>query len=120
MAYFNVELETEVMVDAGSTGIVAVLYQYSPNNRNDRQVVYFALRMVTDAERRYSQCEKEALAVWGPERFWIYLMGKPFKLVTCNRAIQLILANTATSENRKIGVEIESVCLRGRAHVQQS
>jgi transposase InsO family protein len=33
--------------------------------------------------------------VWGCERFWLYLMGKPFVLVTDNRAIQLIFGNAA-------------------------
>ena len=31
--------------------------------------------------------------VYGCEKFWIFLFGKPFKLRTDNRAIQLILSN---------------------------
>ena len=109
MAFFNVKWETEVIVDASHTGIGAVLCQYNPINREDRRIVCFASRMLTDVERRYSQCEKEALAaVWGPERFWIYLMGKQFKLITDNRAIQLIFANTAA----KPPARIERLALR--------
>ena len=81
----------------------AVLCQYNPENNDDRRIVCFASRMLTDVERRYSQCEKEALAaVWGPERFWLYLIGKRFKLVTGNRAVQLIFANTATKPPARI------------------
>jgi hypothetical protein len=92
MAYFNSKWNTELVVDAGPNGIGAVLCQYNPEDSDDRRIVSFASRMLTDVERRYSQCEKEALAaVWGPERFWLYLMGKKFTLVTDNRAVQLIL-----------------------------
>ena len=70
MAYFNVKWSTEVIVDAGPSGIGAVLCQYNPENNDDRRIVCFASRMLTDVERRYSQCENEALAaVWGPSVF---------------------------------------------------
>ena len=55
----------------------------------------FTKIMLTELERRYSQSDKEALAsVWSPERFWIYLMGRRFRLVTDNCAIKLIFSNT--------------------------
>ena len=47
--------------------------------------------------------EKEALAaVWGCERFWLYLCGRPFVLVTDNRAVQLIFANTTNRPPARI------------------
>ena len=55
----------------------------------------FRIADVNGCRERYSQCEKEALAVvWGPERFWLYVVGRPFVLVTDNRAVQLIFSNT--------------------------
>jgi hypothetical protein len=63
----------------------------------------FASRQLTDVERRYSQCEKEALAaVWGCERLWIYLFGKKFTLVTDNRAVQLIFGNASSRPPARI------------------
>ena len=95
MAYFDKDWETEVIVDASPVGLGAVLCQFNPKNPKERHIVCFASRMLTDVESRYSQCEKEALAVvWGPERFWLYVVGRPFRLVTDNRAVQLIFSNT--------------------------
>ena len=48
-------------------------------------------------ERKYSQVEREALAVvYGCERFHLYLFGKPFKIITDARAIAFIYGNTKT------------------------
>ncbi len=57
--------------------------------------------MLTEVERRYSQSEKEALAVvWACERAWLYLFGQ--KLVTDNRAIKLIFRNTVAKPPARI------------------
>ena len=45
----------------------------------------------SDTEQRYSQVEREALAVvLACEKFQLYLLGRHFHLVTDNRAVQLI------------------------------
>ena len=68
-----------------------------------RPNVSFSSRLLTDVERRYSQCEKEALAaVWGCERYWLYLFGQEFLLVTDNRAVQLIYGNSAARPPARI------------------
>jgi hypothetical protein len=103
LAYFNKEWHTEVIVDAGPEGLGAVLVQINPSDKLDRKVVCFASRLLTDVERRYSQCEKEGIAaVWGCERYWMYLFGKPFVLVTDNRAIQLIFGHAAARPPARI------------------
>lgn len=103
MAYFNQDWITELVVDASPSGLGAVLTQHNPDNPRECHEVANASRMLSDVERRYSQCEKEGLAaVWGCERFWVYLMGKPFKLVTENRAIALIFASTTTRPPARI------------------
>jgi len=100
MAFFNKEWETELEVDAGPEGLGAVLTQYY---HDQRRIVAFASRLLSTTERKYSQVEKEALAiVWGCERFWLYVIGKRFKVITDNRAVQLIFSNTVAKPPPRI------------------
>ena len=62
MAYFNKDWTTELQVDASPVGLGAVLTQFNPKNPTEKHFVSFASRMLTETEKRYSQCEKEALA----------------------------------------------------------
>ena len=99
----GLEWITEVEVDASTVGVSAILSQVKANDPKDRRIVCYASRTLTDVESRYSQCEKEALAcVWGCERFWIYLFGGHFRLVTDNRAVMLIFANTTSRPPARI------------------
>ena len=51
-------------------------------------------RILSETECRYSQIEKEGLAcVWSLEALALYLINHHFKLITDNRAIQLIFSN---------------------------
>ena len=82
MAYFDPNKETELTTDASPVGLSAILSQRTPG-QNDRHVVAYASRSLSDVERRYSQTEKEALAiVWAVERLHLYLYGKQFTLLT--------------------------------------
>lgn len=48
---------------------------------------------MSDCERRYSQTEKEALAlVYACERFYNWLYGTEFELVTDHKALEYIFA----------------------------
>jgi hypothetical protein len=94
LAYYNKLWDTELIVDASPTGLGSVLVQINPNDRKQRHVIRFSSRLLTDAERKLSQCEKEGLAVvWACEHNWLYLLAKPFVIVTDNRAIQLIFGS---------------------------
>ena len=93
MAYFDPNKETEVITDASPTGLSAMLLQNTPSSDNKRVVVYVS-RTLTPVERRYSQTEKEALAiVWAIEKLHIYLYGSRFKLVTDYKSVQLIFGS---------------------------
>ncbi|UYV70371.1 hypothetical protein LAZ67_7002744 [Cordylochernes scorpioides] len=61
------------------------------SHRNDRKEdcpIAFASRTLTEAEKRYSQLEKEALSItYGDEKSRQYLLGRKFVLVTVNRPL---------------------------------
>jgi len=89
MAYFSTEAETRIIVDASPVGLGAILTQQQQDG--SYQPVIYASRTLTDTEKRYSQTEKEALAVvWGCERFQIYLLGSRFELITDHKPLEVI------------------------------
>ena len=90
LAYFKNECRTRIVADAGPTGIGAVLtitqLQYGL-----WRVISHASRNLTDVERRYSQTEKEGLAlVWACERFKLYVFRREFELETDHKPLQCI------------------------------
>ena len=89
LAYFDKTAPTKVIADASPVGLGAVLLQ--EQDGIDRPV-YYASRSLSPVERRYSQTEREALAlVWACERFHLYLFGLPeFVLVTDHKALEVI------------------------------
>lgn len=53
--------QTELVVDASPVGLGAVLYQL--NKEGERHTIANASRALSDVEKRYSQTEREALAI---------------------------------------------------------
>ena len=102
IAYFDKTKETELFTDASPTGLSAILSQKTPNT-DDRKIVSYVSRALSDVERRYSQTEKEALAiVWAIERLHIYLYGAKFTLFTDCKPLQLILCNPRSKPPARI------------------
>ena len=88
LKYFNAEAQTRIVADAGPEGLGAVLTQ---NQEENWVVLSYASRNLSDVEKRYSQTEKEALAlVWACERFNIYVFGRKFELETDHKALECI------------------------------
>jgi len=88
LAFFDKDAETQVIADAGPVGLGAVLVQIQ---NGEHRVICYASRSLSDVERRYSQTEKEALAlVWACERFHVYLLGVKFKLITDHKPLEVI------------------------------
>ena len=90
MAYFNKDKETSVVVEASPVGIPAILSQ-NTQGQNDHKIMSYASRALTDPEKKYSQTEKEALAiVWSVEHFHLFLYGAKFSLITDHKPLEVI------------------------------
>ena len=108
MAYFTKSKDTYVTVDASPVGISAILSQKS-KGREDEKIIAYASRALAEVETRYSQTEKEALAIiWGVEHFHLYLYGHDFVLVTDHKPLEVIYGN----KNSKTSARIERWVLR--------
>ena len=92
LAFYSAEAKTAVSVDASSYGLGAALLQIQSDRR--KAPVMYASRTLTDQEKRFSQIEKEALAlVWGCDRFESFLLGReePFTIETDHKPLVTIL-----------------------------
>ena len=88
LAYYNQDKKTVLITDASPVGLGGILAQES---NGKVQVVSYASRSLTSVERRYSQTEKEALAiVWACERFHVYLYGVDFDIITDHKPLEFI------------------------------
>ena len=81
MTYFNPSRPTEVLVDASPKGLGAILTQGG-------RIISYGSRALSDVESRYSQTEREMLAViWGVEHFHLYLYGARFTVKTDHKPL---------------------------------
>ena len=85
MAYFDPSKSTEIIVDASPVGLGAIFTQ-------ERKIVSYASHALTDVEQRYSQTDREMLAVaYGVEHYHLYLFGSTFTVVTDHKPLFGIL-----------------------------
>ena len=102
ISYFDITNETQVLVDASPVGLSTILAQRKPETSRSKIIAY-ASRALTDTEARYSQTEKEALAiVWGVEHFHIYLYGAPFILYAVHKPLELMYGNPLSKPPARI------------------
>lgn len=86
LGFFNREDRTLVMADASPIGLGALLIQVDRQGKH--RVISFASKSLTDTEKRYCHTEKEALSlVWSVEKFYIYLYGMQFEILTDCKAL---------------------------------
>ena len=88
LSYPQVDKDFVLQTDASDCGLGAVLAQEdSQDSQGNEHVVAYASRTLRDRERHYSAMEREALTiVFATQNFRVYLLGKPFHLITDNRA----------------------------------
>ena len=95
LAYFDPQAESVIQVDASSRGLGAVLIQHG-------KPIAFASKSLSDCEQRYTNIEREMLAVvFGCERFHMYVYGKSFVLESDHKPLEMInLKNLAAAPQR--------------------
>lgn len=87
---YNPELPLLLATDASKIGLGAVLSHRMPDGR-ERPIAY-ASRTLSGTERKYSQIDKEALAiVWAVQKFFFYLYARHFTLFTDHKPLTQIL-----------------------------
>ncbi|XP_011171782.2 uncharacterized protein K02A2.6-like [Solenopsis invicta] len=90
---FDPSLPVTVSCDANPVGIAGVLSHIIDGV--ERPVEYMA-RALTAAERNYSQLDREAVAiVFSIQKFYRYLYGRSFTLITDNRPLTRIFQQDA-------------------------
>lgn len=92
LGHYEPDLSLVLAVDSSSYGLGAVLSQRAPSGKE--HVVSCASRTLTDTEQRYSQPDKEALAiVYGVTRHHQYLFGRKFLLRSDHKALSYIFGS---------------------------
>ena len=90
LIHYNPSQQLTLMCDASPYGVGAVLSQI--DEQGVERPVAYASRTLSQAERNYSQLEKEALAlIFGTKRFHNYLYGCSFTLYTDHKPLQGLL-----------------------------
>ena len=85
LVLYDVSKDIKVSVDSSSYGLGAVMLQ---KYDEDYKPVAYASRTLTNAEKNYSQIEKEATAVaWGCEKFSNYIIGKSIVIETDHKPL---------------------------------
>ena len=96
LKYYDVNKPVVLSVDASSRGLGAALIQ-------DKAVVAYASRSLTDTECKYAQIEKEALAVvFGCTKFHKMLYGRNFVVESDHKPLEVILNKSILSAPMRV------------------
>ena len=93
LVHFDPEKPLILTCDASPYGIGAVL-SHGWDNDTDRPI-YYASRSLATAERKYSQLDKEGLAIiFGVKKFHQFLYGRRFTIRSDHKPLQYIFGHT--------------------------
>jgi len=89
LAHFNPSLPIGISCDASPKGLGVVLFHRYPDS--SEQPIAYASKVLSEAEQRYPQIEKEGLSiVFGLKKFYKYLCGRNFILITDHQPLLTI------------------------------
>ena len=101
MAYYNPEAETNVIVDASPFGLGAILSQKQKDS-NYKPIAYGS-RAHTPVEQRYSQTEREALAIaFGCTHSHFFIYDRNFSIIADHKSLLYIMLPTSISPPPRI------------------
>ena len=99
MCYYNPITETNLIVDAGPKGLGAMLSQ-KQKYRQFKPILHSS-RALTDVESRYSQTEKEALAItWAFQHYHYYICDRHVIVYTDHKPLERLLTTSSTTPPR--------------------
>ena len=95
MSYYNPIAETNIIVDSGPRGLGAILSQKQKNAQF--KPISYSSGALTDVESRYSQTEKEALAVtWAFQHYHYYIYDRHVTVYTDHKPLERLLKTSPT------------------------
>lgn len=81
LTHFDPSLQVGISADASSTSVGIVMFHKFPDGTE--RPISFASKVLSETQRRYSQIEKEGLAIiCGIQKYFKFLCGRKFLLVT--------------------------------------
>lgn len=90
LAHYDPKLPLVLAVDASPTGVGAVL---SHIVNGVERPIQFASQTLSEVQQKYAHIDKEAYAIiYGVRKFYDYLYGNRFTLITDNRAVSQIFS----------------------------
>ena len=96
LSHYDETKQLILATDASQRGIGAVLLQMQ--NDEERPIAH-ASKTLSPAQQRYSQIEREALAIiFGVKKFHQYLYGRKFTLITDHKLLVSIFHQTRTCQ----------------------
>ena len=100
--HFDNKLPLVLSCDASPYGVGAVLSHVMANG--DERPICYASRTLSETEKKYSQLDKEALAiVFGVKKYHQYLYGRQFELKTDHKPLTHIFSETKATPTMASG-----------------